>query len=89
MRWFLVRVQDLEPFSFVKSSTYSYMTSSTPTAILIKALEILVNDVQSNDGVANATIAEAADRLKKLDNRVIELEDTIRNVIKELDEITN
>jgi uncharacterized protein (UPF0212 family) len=65
------------------------MTPSTPTAILIKALEILVNDVQSNDGVANATIAEAADRLKKLDNRVIELEDTIRNVIKELDEITN
>ena len=65
------------------------MTPSTPTAILIKALEILVNEIESKDGVVNAAIAEAADRLKKLDNRVIELEDTIRNVIKELDEITN
>jgi hypothetical protein len=63
------------------------MKSSTAT--LIKALQILSKEIQSEDGVANAALAEAADRLKKLDNRVIELEDTIRNVIKELDEITN
>jgi uncharacterized protein (UPF0147 family) len=33
---------------------------------LIKALRILAKDIQSDDGVANATIAEAADRLHEL-----------------------
>lgn len=61
------------------------MQTSTP--ILIKALEILSKDIQSNDGVANATILEASIRLKELDNRVIELEDTIHDVIKVLNEI--
>lgn len=36
--------------------------SSTPT--LIAALRILARDIQSGDGVANAAIAEAADRLE-------------------------
>jgi hypothetical protein len=40
------------------------MRSSTPT--LIAALRILANDIQSEDGVANAAIAEAADRLQEL-----------------------
>jgi hypothetical protein len=61
------------------------MKSSTAT--LIKALEILSKEIQSEDGIANAAIAEAAIRLKKLDKRVIELEDTIYNVIKRLEEI--
>jgi len=61
------------------------MKSSTVT--LIKALQILSKEIQSEDGVANAAIAEAADRLKMLDKRVIELEDTIYNVIKQLEEI--
>ena len=62
------------------------MKSSTTT--LIKALQILSKEIQSEDGVANAAIAEAADRLKMLDKRVIELEDTIYNVIKQLEEIS-
>lgn len=37
--------------------------SSTDT--LIKALRILARDIQSEDGVANAAIAEAADRLER------------------------
>jgi len=61
------------------------MKSSTAT--LIKSLEILSKEIQSEDGVANAAIAEAADRLKMLDKRVIELEDVIYNVIKQLEEI--
>jgi len=61
------------------------MKSSTVT--LIKALQILSKEIQSEDGVANAAIAEAADRLKMLDKRVIELEDVIYNVIKQLEEI--
>jgi len=35
--------------------------SDTPT--LIEALRILARDIESDDGVANAVIAEAADRL--------------------------
>lgn len=38
----------------------------TDTETLIKALEILVDDIQSVDGVANAAIAEAAQRLSEL-----------------------
>jgi hypothetical protein len=38
----------------------------TNTDTLIKALRILSQDIQSEDGVANATIAEAADRLHEL-----------------------
>ncbi len=64
------------------------MTPSTSTATLIKSLKILAKEIQSEDGVANAAIAEAADRLKMLDKRVIELEDTIYNVIKQLEEIS-
>lgn len=35
----------------------------SPTATLINAMRILAMDVQSEDGVANAAIAEAAERL--------------------------
>lgn len=38
----------------------------TDDATLISALRILVRDIQSQDGVANATIAEAAERLAEL-----------------------
>ena len=40
---------------------------------LIKALRILSEDVQSDDGVANACIAEAADRIEELEAKVSEL----------------
>lgn len=40
------------------------MESSTQS--LITALRLLVNDVQSEDGVASAVIAEAAERLERL-----------------------
>jgi hypothetical protein len=38
----------------------------TDTQTLIDALRILVRDIESEDGVANACIAEAADRLQEL-----------------------
>ena len=38
----------------------------TETKVLIEALRILARDIQSGDGVANAAIAEAADRLEEL-----------------------
>jgi uncharacterized protein (UPF0212 family) len=40
----------------------------TDTATLIKAMRILARDIESGDGVANAAIAEAADRLEELDD---------------------
>lgn len=39
----------------------------TPTSTLVKALEILARDIESEDGIANAAILEAAQRLKELD----------------------
>jgi len=40
------------------------MRSKTET--IIGALRVLANDIQSGDGVANAAIAEAADRMEEL-----------------------
>jgi hypothetical protein len=45
----------------------------TKSNTLIKALRILSEDVQSDDGVANACIAEAANRIEELEAKVSEL----------------
>ena len=42
----------------------SYHKTSTPT--LVSALRILAGEIHSDDGVANMTIAEAADRIEEL-----------------------
>lgn len=41
-------------------------TPKTSTKVLIEALRVLAMDIQSEDGVANAAIAEAAGRLEEL-----------------------
>jgi len=43
---------------------------TTPTETLIKALRILASDIQSEDGVANTAILEAAQRMEE-DQEVI------------------
>jgi uncharacterized protein Yka (UPF0111/DUF47 family) len=48
------------------------MRSSTET--LIKAMRILSQDIQSDDGVVNAAIAEAAERLEEQQERIKKLE---------------
>lgn len=45
----------------------------TNVKTLIKALRILSEDIQSDDGIANACIAEAADRIEELQEKVCEL----------------
>jgi hypothetical protein len=45
------------------------MKTDTPT--LIKALRVLAQDIQSGDGVANAAIAEAADRLEEFSTTTV------------------
>ena len=49
----------------------------TPIEILVKAIHILANDIQSDDGVANAAIYEAAQRLEEQNQRIKQLEDRI------------
>ena len=49
------------------------MRSSTET--LIKAMYTLVKDIQSEDGVANAAIFEAAQRLEELHYENIQLKE--------------
>ena len=49
------------------------MKSSTET--LIKALYVLAKDIQSEDGVANAAILEAAQRLEELYKENIQLKE--------------
>ena len=39
----------------------------TKTETLAKAMDVLAREIQSGDGVANAAIAEAAQRLRELD----------------------
>ena len=46
---------------------------NTKYKTLIKSLRILSEDVQSDDGVANACIAEAANRIEELEAKVSEL----------------
>lgn len=38
----------------------------TDNGVLVEALRILANDIQSSDGVANACITEAAERILEL-----------------------
>lgn len=40
---------------------------------LVAALRVLANDVQSDDGIANSCIAEAADRIEMLQEKAIEV----------------
>ena len=49
----------------------------TSTETLIKAMRILSSDIQSDDGVANAAIAEAAQRLEEQQERIKRLEEAL------------
>lgn len=51
---------------------------SSTTRSLINALRVLDSEIQSQDGVANAVIAEAATRLEELQDRIKRLEDIIK-----------
>ena len=51
----------------------------TDTKTLIKALRILAEDIESGDGVANACIAEAADRLEEQYKVMQHMQDSIIN----------
>ena len=46
----------------------------TPTETLIKAMRLLSEDIQSEDGVANAALSECADRMERMQQRINQLE---------------
>jgi hypothetical protein len=46
----------------------------TSTETLIAAMHILATEIQSDDGVANSAIAEAAERLAEQHMRIAQLE---------------
>lgn len=50
------------------------MSRKSSTETLVGAMRILARDIQSGDGVANAAITEAADRLAEQQARIAELE---------------
>lgn len=54
----------------------------TDTQTLIAAMEILSRDIQSDDGVANAAIAESAGRLRELDTENEKLRTSIDKLVE-------
>jgi hypothetical protein len=51
---------------------------TTPTETLIKALRILANDIQSEDGVANTAILEAAQRMEEDQQVIFQMGESIK-----------
>jgi hypothetical protein len=62
------------------------MKTDTPT--LIAALRILANEIESGDGVANAAIAEAADRLQEMLEALRLAERFVAAEVKRRDEVS-
>ena len=50
---------------------------NTPTETLVSAMRALANDIQSEDGVANAAIQEAAQRLEEQQDRIKRLKEAL------------
>jgi hypothetical protein len=57
------------------------MSRRTDTATLAKAMDALARDIQSGDGVANAAIHEAAERLRELERERDNLLDRLNEIL--------
>jgi hypothetical protein len=56
----------------------------TKTETLAIAMDVLAREIQSSDGVANAAIAEAADRLRELAADLESMDAVMSDIAKEL-----
>ena len=56
------------------------MTKKTNTKTLIEAMRILARDIQSDDGVANGAISEAADRMEELQAQRDQLREALERI---------
>ena len=64
------------------------MISQTET--LVRSLRILSEDIETDDGVVNACLAEAADRLEELNREVDRLRDIFRvNMLRHVAGVTH
>ena len=61
------------------------MTHKTSTSDLAAAMMVLANDIESDDGVANAAILEAGQRLIEQDGRAKVLRDLLADCYSYLD----
>ena len=52
------------------------------TRSLINALRVLDSEIKSEDGVANAVVAEAANRLEEQQERIKRLEEALEGTVK-------
>ena len=59
------------------SDSGSVASHCSSSATLVSAMRILANDIQSDDGVANAAIREGADRIEQLTEAVKVLHDLL------------
>ena len=55
------------------------------TKTLIASMRILAEDIQSEDGVANSAIAEAANRLEELEEQLKEAQDYADKLVEHKD----
>ena len=65
------------------------MTRKSSTETLIAAMRVLARDIQSGDGVANAAIAEAADRLEEQHARIAELDGRINILLDQRNKLAD
>ena len=59
---------------------------SSTTRSIINALRVLDSEIQSEDGVANAVVAEAATRLEEQQERIKRLEEELSDAYSEIRE---
>ena len=59
------------------------------TSTLVFALRILSKDIKSEDGVANAAILEASERLEEMRKMLVDLHEKAGIVISDSDKILN
>jgi predicted component of type VI protein secretion system len=57
----------------------------TDTSTLASAMDVLARDIQSDDGVANAAVAEAAQRLRQQHEKIQNLTRALRDAISTYD----
>jgi predicted RND superfamily exporter protein len=64
-------------------------TGYTKTDILLKALDTLAIEIQSDDGVANAAVAEAAARIRELERELSTARKVISDDVKIMERYKN
>jgi len=68
---------DSDPYKPDETSPLSGSSHCSSSSLVVSALRVLANDIECEDGIANACVEEAADRIEEL----VEERDMLRNAI--------